>query len=261
MAGERRSVDDLNPAGRFSSRVENYVRCRPGYPPGVIALLRQVCSLTRDSVVADVGSGTGIFTRPLIDGGCLVYAVEPNAEMRAQAERESGGAPNFRSVAAPAEATGLPDRSIDLIVAAQAAHWFDVPRANAEFRRIARPGAWLALIWNIRRTDSTPFLREYEALIERHGTDYKQVSANQGSEAVVRGLFAPAPYSEFMFDNRQHFDAEGLIGRALSSSYVPQPGHLACEPMLSELRELFQRHERDGLVTFEYDTRVYLGRL
>ncbi len=251
----------LEPTARFSSRVGHYVRWRPGYPPELLALLGARCRLTRDSVVADIGSGTGLFTGLLLENGNLVYAVEPNAEMRRAAEGARAGFAGFRSVGAPAEATGLPAHSIDVISAAQAAHWFDIPRVKREFRRIAKPGGRLVLVWNKRRTDSTAFLRDYEALLERRGTDYTEISASQGDEDRVREIFAPAGFERHTLDNTQQFDCDGLIGRTLSSSYTPQPGHPGYEPMIGELREMFARHQQDGRVSFEYDTRVYLGRL
>jgi SAM-dependent methyltransferase len=254
-------MNALEPTGRFSSRVEDYVRWRPGYPAELLPLLRAHCQLTRDSVAADIGSGTGLFTRLLLENGNLVYAVEPNAEMRRAAERALAGFARFRSVAAPAEATGLPAHSIDLISAAQAAHWFDIPRVKSEFRRIVKPGGRLALIWNSRRADSTAFLRDYEALLERRGTDYREISASQGDEARVREIFAPAGFERHTLDHAQQFDCDGLIGRTLSSSYTPQPGHPGYEPMIGELREMFARHQQGGRVRFDYDTRVYLGRL
>lgn len=254
-------MNPLDPTGRFSSRAADYVRWRPGYPREVINLLRERCSTSAASILADLGSGTGIFTRSLLETGAQVYAVEPNAEMRREAETALARFPNFHSVAAPAEATGLAAHSIDLIAAAQAAHWFDVGKARAEFRRIAKPGGWLALIWNTRRTGGTSFLREYEALLQRYAANYAEISANQDSTARVTALFAPAAFSSHTFDNRQYFDWEGLAGRLRSSSYAPPPDHPNHDPMFNELRALYDRHHQEGRVTFEYDTRVYLGRL
>jgi len=254
-------MSPLDPTNRFSSRVDDYVRFRPGYPPELLALLRDRCGLARNSVVADAGSGTGIFTRLLLENGYQVYAVEPNAAMRKAAEAALAGFPGFRSVAATAEDTGLPGNSVDLITAAQAAHWFDIPRVKIEFRRILKPGGWLALTWNIRRTDSTAFLREYEALLQRRGTDYGVVNARQGSDERVREIFAPAAFEQHTLASEQQFDCEGFIGRALSSSYTPQPGHPDYGPLTRELRDLFERRQQDGLVTFEYDTRLFLGQM
>jgi ubiquinone/menaquinone biosynthesis C-methylase UbiE len=159
-----------NPTQRFSGRVENYVRYRPGYPPEVLQLLRQECGLTPDHVIADAGSGTGILTRILLEAGCSVFAIEPNAEMRHAGERLLAAYPRFSSVAGSAEATSLPDHSVDFITAAQAAHWFHRDHARREFLRILKPGGWVVLAWNERCTDSTPYssrLRETAAGI-RH---------------------------------------------------------------------------------------------
>ncbi len=160
---------------RFSSRVGNYVRYRPAYPSAVLDLLKNECGLTPASVIADIASGTGIFTRMLLENGNRVFGVEPNADMRKAGEEFLRAYPQFTSVAGTAEATTLADHSVDLITAAQAAHWFDREKARREFIRICRPGGWTVLLWNERRTGSTPFLRDYEQLLLEYGTDYQDV--------------------------------------------------------------------------------------
>ncbi|MFM1850906.1 MAG: hypothetical protein RIS54_590 [Verrucomicrobiota bacterium] len=145
--------------GRFSDRVEAYVRYRPGYPADLISTLVAEAQLGPDSVVADVGSGTGIFTALLLPDTGTVHAIEPNAPMRTWAESTMGAEPKFHSHGTPAEATGLPDASVDLVTAAQAFHWFDPVATRREFARILKPGGQVALIWNERLTDTTPFLR------------------------------------------------------------------------------------------------------
>src|SRR5258708_2582165 len=146
-----------NATSRFSDRVENYVRYRPGYPPGVLQALRDDCGLAPGHVIADIASGTGIWTRMLLENGNPVFGVEPNTEMREAGERLLAAFPKFTSVAGNAEATTLPDHSVDFITAAQAAHWFDRERARLEFVRILKSRGWLALLWNDRLTRSTPF--------------------------------------------------------------------------------------------------------
>src|SRR6202790_1963979 len=131
-----------NATSRFSDRVENYVRYRPGYPPEVVRALRAECGLAPSHMVADIASGTGIWTRMLLENGNPVFGVEPNVEMREAGERLLAGFLNFASVAGTAEATRLADRSVDLVTAAQAAHWFDRQRATREFVRILKPGGW-----------------------------------------------------------------------------------------------------------------------
>jgi SAM-dependent methyltransferase len=249
-----------NATSRFSDRVENYVLYRPGYPGEALQALKEECGLARDQVIADVASGTGIWTRVLLENGNPVFGVEPNAEMRAAGERLLVGFPRFTSVAGTAEATTLADRSVDLATAAQAAHWFDRKRSRSEFVRILKPGGWLALLWNERVTDSTPFLRDYEALLLKYGTDYQDIR-HERTTAEINEFFDPAPYQERVFDMRQEFDYAGIEGRLLSSSYAPGPDHPRHAPMLAELRRIFDVHALEGRATFEYKTRLYFGRL
>ena len=249
-----------NATSRFSDRVENYVRYRPGYPSDVLRVLENACGLAPDHVIADIASGTGIWSRMLLENGNPVFGVEPNAEMRQAGERLLAGFPKFTSVAGTAEATTLPDKSIDFATAAQAAHWFDRERARREFVRILKPEGWLVLLWNERLTDSTAFLRDYEDLLLTFGTDYEDVRHERTTDAVNE-FFDPAPYKEHVFPMRQEFDYAGLEGRLLSSSYAPGPEHSNHAPMLRELRRIFDTHAESGRVNVDYKTRVYFGRL
>ena len=249
-----------NPTQRFSSRVGNYVRYRPGYPAAVIDLLSKECGLTPGTVIADVAFGTGIFTRMLLENGNCVFGVEPNAEMRKAGEEFLATYPDFTSVEGTAEATTLPDHSVDLVTAAQAAHWFDLRQARREFIRILKPGGWSVLLWNERRIDTTSFLREYEQLLLRHGTDYQNVR-HERTTGEIETFFAPAPFQVRTFDYQQQFDYSALEGRLLSSSYTPQSDDVAYEPMLKELRRIFDTHQVNDRVAFEYETQVYFGRL
>jgi SAM-dependent methyltransferase len=247
-----------SPEQRFSNRVENYIRYRPGYPPELIHLLERGARLTPDSAIADIGAGTGIFSELLLNAGYQVDGIEPNQAMRKAAEKLLAGYPRFRSVGGSAQQTTLPDTSIDLIVSAQAFHWFDTAEARAEFRRILKPGGKIALIWNERHLDTTPFLRGYEALLQRFATDYAVIRhENVGPESLK--LLFPDGYTTHVFPNSQVFDFEGLKGRLLSSSYTPAPGQPGHELMLQELRRLFDEHQRDGQVSVDYDARLYLG--
>jgi SAM-dependent methyltransferase len=249
-----------NATSRFSDRVENYVRYRPGYPPGVLLALREECGLAPNHVVADIASGTGIWTRMLLENGNPVFAVEPNTEMRQAGERLLASFPKFTSVAGTAEATTLSSASNDFVTAAQAAHWFDRERSRREFARILRPQGWLVLLWNERLTDSTPFLRDYEQLLLTYGTDYEDVRHEKTTDAVNE-FFDPMPFAARVFDMRQEFDYSGIEGRLLSSSYAPGPEHPNYSPMLRELRCIFDAHSVNGRATFLYKTRVYFGRL
>src|SRR5713101_7875000 len=248
------------PTARFSDRVEDYVRYRPGYPPEVRELLRVECGLRPAHAVADIASGTGAFTRLLLENGNRVFAVEPNAGMRDAGSRLLHSFTQLASVAGTAEDTTLPSCSVDFVTAAQAAHWFDRRRARAEFVRILKPGGWCVLIWNERRTEATPFLREYERLLLTYGTDYKEVR-HERTTANIDIFFTPSRFKSRVFEMRQEFDYAGLQGRLLSSSYTPQEGHAKYAPMVQELRRIFDVYQVHGRVGLEYDTRVYYGQL
>jgi SAM-dependent methyltransferase len=249
-----------NATQRFSSRVDNYVRYRPGYPREVVNLLKKECGLTTDSIIADVASGTGIFTQMLLENGNRVFGVEPNAEMRRAGEAFLQSYPRFTSVAGAAEAATLPDHSVDLVTAAQAAHWFDREKARREFIRILKPGGWCVLLWNERRTDSTPFLREYEQLLLTYGTDYEEVR-HERTTAEIAEFFSPSPFQSSALEMRQEVDYAGLEGRLLSSSYTPTPENENYEPMLRELRRIFDEHQINGRASLDYNTLVYYGQL
>ncbi|MBV8052404.1 MAG: methyltransferase domain-containing protein [Acidobacteriaceae bacterium] len=245
---------------RFSSRVNDYVRYRPGYPPEVISLLQTECGLKREHIVADIASGTGIFTRMLLENGNRVFAVEPNPEMRTAGEAFLAGLSKFTSVAGTAEATTLPPQSMDFVTAAQAAHWFDRRKARGEFVRILKPGGWTVLVWNERKTDGTPFLREYEQLLLTYGTDYREVR-HERTTAEITEFFAPSTFKEQIFATSQELDHPSLKGRLVSSSYTPQAGHPNYAPMLAELLRMFEAHQANGRVSLVYDTRVFYGQL
>jgi SAM-dependent methyltransferase len=249
-----------NATSRFSSRVDDYLRYRPGYPGEVIDLLRTECGLTPKSVVADLASGTGIFTRLLLENGNPVFGVEPNREMRTAGEQLLKGYGRFTSVAGSAEATTLPAQSVDMITAAQAAHWFNRSQARREFVRILKPGGWLALLWNERKTDGTAFLRDYERLLLTYGTDYQEVR-HERTTVEIADFFTPSPFQSRTFETTQECDYKALEGRLLSSSYTPQPGNSGYEPMLRELRRIFTAHQIEERVVLRYDTRVFYGQL
>jgi ubiquinone/menaquinone biosynthesis C-methylase UbiE len=240
--------------------VANYVAYRPKYPAAVMEFMREKLGLSQSSVIADVGSGTGILTEMFVRNGNRVYAVEPNDAMRAAAEHRLGEFPNFVSVCGAAEATTLAAASVDLITAAQAFHWFDAVQAKAEFARILKPGGKVALIWNMRRIDTTPFLRELERILRAYGTDYADGVAEFPREEVVESFFA-GDFSTKIFPNEQIFDYQGLRGRWLSASYVPLAGHPNHAPMFNALRRAFDVYNTDGTVAIEYETVIYYARL
>ncbi len=246
---------------RFSNRVEDYVRYRPGYPVGILPLLQKWCSLHPEHTVADIGSGTGLLSKLFLDFGNAVYGVEPNVEMRTAGKEFLRDYPEFTSVAGSAEATTLASDSVDFVTAGQAFHWFQLKLARAEFRRILRTGGRTVIIWNERLIDETAFLRDYEALLRRYGTDYSKVHESYPRAEQMLDFFSPNEFTSHALPNFQEFDFEGLCGRLRSCSYVPAPGHSQFEPMMQELRRIFDTYQQRGVVRMEYRTRVYAGKL
>jgi ubiquinone/menaquinone biosynthesis C-methylase UbiE len=244
---------------RFSSRVGNYVKYRPTYPPEVLELLQKACGLGAGSVVADIGSGTGISASLLLTSGATVYGIEPNDDMRAAAEEYLGDRLGFHSIDGTAEDTTLPGQSVDLIVAAQAFHWFEPATTRKEFTRILKPSGWVALMWNDRITESTPFLIGYEHLLRAHMPEYLEIGHKEAMGLIEK--FFRGNVSFARFQNKQVFDLEGLIGRVLSSSYAPELGHPGHEAMMRDLRDLFERTQENGFVEFLYNTDVFYGQL
>ena len=245
---------------RFSNRVANYVKYRPGYPAEILQVFRDEMNLTENSVVADIGSGTGISARIFLENGCRVYGVEPNAAMRAAAEEYLRAFPKFESVDGTAEKTNLPDASVDSVVAAQAFHWFDTEKSPAEFRRIARPGGFVALVWNERQLDANEFLIDYENLLKKYGTDYAQVRHDNLDKAVFERAFG-SEFAAETFLNVQELDYEGMKGRILSSSYMPSESDASYPRMENELRRLFEKYAESGKIQILYSTNIFYTRL
>lgn len=247
---------DLPPTERFTSRAEAYAQARPGYPRQALSLLERECGLTADWRVADVGSGTGLLARLFLNYGCEVWGVEPNAEMRRVGERELAGEARFHSVDGRAEATGLPDGAFDLVTAGQAFHWFEPDAARDEFRRILRPkGGWAALVWN-ERLETPGFMADHADLQRRFAAERPHPDAAQ-----FDAFFGAGSWRMYALPNPLLLDQPTLLRRLESCSRSPLPGAPEHELMMEALRELFARYQRDGHVTMEYETRIYLGRL
>ena len=246
---------------RFSNRVADYVRYRPGYPSAVRDVLRAECGLKSGHVIADIGSGTGFLSELFLKNGNRVFGVEPNEAMRQAGGEYLASYDGFVSVDGSAESTTLDDASVDFVTAGQAFHWFDQNAARGEFLRILKPAAWVVVVWNERLTDASPFVREYEDLLRKFGTDYASVKESYPSEGHMRDFFGPGAYSSHTLPNFQEFDFDGVAGRLRSSSFVPTPDHPNFAPMMAELEKVFDGHNQDGHVRLEYTTHIYFGRL
>ncbi len=247
----------LSSSDRFLGRAAAYAKYRPGYPAAALDLLEARCGLKRGATAVDLGSGTGILSALLLERGARVFGIEPNGEMRSYAERMLRG--ELHTGSGTAEHTGMPDGYFDLLVSGQAFHWFDPQRTRVEALRILKPGAWAALLWNERPKGLVPFLEEYEAVLRRHAPEYDAVAGLRAQEEGITRFFGHPP-ERAAFANEQVLDFAGLAGRVMSSSYAPMAGHPEHEPLMAGLREVFDRHQRDGKVIFPYQTLVFFGQ-
>lgn len=247
-----------DPKARFTRHAEYYSKYRPGYPKLVLQYLERELGFSRNSVVADVGSGTGIFAEMLLQNVNVVFGVEPNDEMRTMAEANLASYANFRSVNGAAESTTLPVASVDFITSAQSFHWFDRTRARTEFRRVLKGDGWVVLVWNSRRT-STPFLQAYDQMLKKKPFEERRVRHEDLTDDVLSSFLGA--YRAVKLSNSQECDEESFQGRVLSASYSPLPGDPSYQELLESLSELFRRFQVNGRVRFEYETEVYAGQL
>ena len=247
----------LSSSDRFLGRVESYAKYRPSYPSAAIDLLEARCGLEPGVNVVDLGSGTGILSALLLSRGARVFGIEPNREMRRHSDLALSG--EFHSEPGTAEDTHMPDSYFHLLVAGQSFHWFDPQKARAEALRILRPGAWGALLWNERSEDLVPFLEDYEALLRRYAPEYDEVARLRAQPQGIRHFFGREPELA-VFPNRQVLDFEGLAGRLMSSSYAPSTDRPEHEPLMTGLREVFDRHQQEGTIVYPYRTLVYFGQ-
>jgi SAM-dependent methyltransferase len=248
-----------DPKKRFSDRVENYIKFRPRYPQEIIKYLKEKKILTVNSIIADIGSGTGILSEMFLKEGNLVYGVEPNIDMRKAGENFLSKYSNFVSIEGSAELTTLKSKSIDIITAGQAFHWFNLEKTRSEFIRILKPESWVILIWNRRKKETNIFLKDYEKFLLMYGTDYKAIEKSKLDFDKFFGT--NKKYKKVIFDNYQIFDYDGLEGRLLSTSYIPLEDHPKYGDMLLDLKQLFKKYQKNGLIRFEYDTEVIYGQL
>ncbi len=245
---------------RFSYRAEHYDKFRPGYPDELIRFLHQHAAVGRDTVIADMAAGTGIFTEQLARWGNPIFAIEPNPSMRRLAEKRLRKFENCTCREGRAESSGLPDGSVDLIVSAQAFHWFDLEKARSEFERIGRGTPCVAVIWNLRNADSQ-FEAGYETLIQTYSVDYLQVSQRRMTTAEVLSFFGQTAPDYRVFNHEDFLTHEQLVGRTLSYSYMPEVGAGVWEEVMRRLEALFHDHQRDGRVRLSYKTRLFVGKI
>lgn len=250
----------INSKERFSNRVDDYRKYRPDYPAGLIEVMKEICDFNIGSVVADVGSGTGIMTERLLPHCRSVYAVEPNKEMRNAAEEQFHNNSKFVSVNGSAEETTLPSNSIDLIISAQAFHWFDRTLTKQEFKRILKPNGWVVLVWNTRVIQGDAFHVELEEFLRRETPEYGKIHHKNIDRKTLCEFFSQKEIVSKTLPNHQILDWEGMKGRFLSASYIPAPGQPGHEFIVDGLKKIFLKHQSNGTVTLKYVTEMYASR-
>ena len=245
---------------RFTSTVANYVRYRPDYPQALLDKIIERTGVNVASSIADIGAGTGIFSKLLLDNNLSVTAIEPNRYMLGAAKETLSSYQDFRHLNNSAEQTGLTPRSVDLICVAQAFHWFNQDKTLAEFKRVLKPCGYIALIWN-QRENQHPFQNQYDSLLKKYATDYENINHMNMPQAQIARFFAPGQMRTFDFTNAQQFDLNGLIGRIKSCSYCPSEDSADFSELSLALERLFNLYSQDGLIDFAYNCKLYIGRL
>jgi SAM-dependent methyltransferase len=233
----------------YSSKAVDYAKYRLEYVPQAIAAIANHACLASGSVVADIGSGTGALCQHFLRLGCEVYAIEPNASMRREAERLLSGDSSFHSLAGQAESVPLPDASVELIVVGQAVHWFDPFESRKELRRALRPNGWVAFISNT--LSSQPWLDELAQLLPS--------SENQGEETTPSAYLDDTDFMEYSFGNTVREGWDQFIGGARSAAAAPDSHDAAYSSFEEVHREVFETHSVDGLLEVVYSTDVVVG--
>jgi ubiquinone/menaquinone biosynthesis C-methylase UbiE len=240
----------------FSSKAETYARYRWDYAPQAIETIFDVTRISRRTCVADIGAGTGILTKHFVGKVKRVFAVEPNEAMRQIAKRTLESQPSCQIVNGRAEATTLPDHSVDLIAVAQAFNWFDPQPTRTELLRILKPGGWLATLRNygtdkeLARALKKIYPKESDTWSLMPGKD-TPMSFYYGNEDYLKQTFVftvERTWNEFM-------------GTSSSASYAPDENSPLYADFERAARRVFERFSRDGLVVLHAVTELCLGQV
>ena len=246
---------------KFSGKADIYSKSRPSYPKGFLNFLISANSLNESSKVADIGSGTGILTRQLLERGLSVIAVEPNDDMRTAAEEDLNQFANFTSIKATAEETTIPDKSVDLVIAAQAFHWFDHEKFKLECKRILRQEAKVALVWNSRNFTSPLIIENAEICKEFCPNFYGFSGGIEEDQEVFKKFFRDGEYEFKRIFNDLTLDLGGFLGRNLSASYAPKPNDKEYQGFVEAVTDLFGKYSTNGKIVMPNFTQSYLGNV
>ena len=251
----------MKSADKFTNKAEIYAKYRPSYPLEYIEYLISEAGLNENCIIADIGSGTGILSRQLLERGLTVIGVEPNDDMRTVAEQTMKTDSRFISVKATAENTTINDKSIDLITVAQAFHWFDMEQFRLECQRILKQDGRVALVWN-SRDGSSDVNKESAEICQKYCPNFKGFSGGMEETPIVfQQFFKDGKYEFKYFRNDLRFNLDGFLGRYLSASYSPKKTDKEYKPFITALSNLFEKYSKDGEIVIPNITRSYLGRV
>jgi SAM-dependent methyltransferase len=257
----RREGGFMKPTDKFTDKAEVYAKYRPNYPIEYIEYLISETCLNEDSIIADVGSGTGILSMQLLERGFTVIGVEPNDDMRAVAEQTLKQDSRFISVKASAENTTIKDNSLDLVTVAQAFHWFNMKQFRVECQRILKQNARVALVWNSREGLSD-LNKESADVCREYCTNFKGFSGGMEETPIAfQHFFKDGKYDLKYFRNDLPFDLSGFLGRYLSASYAPKKTDKEYKPFITALSSLFEKYSHNGKIIIPNITRSYLGKV
>lgn len=246
---------------KFTGKASAYEKYRPAYPEEFIDYLYSQAGFKKESVIADIGSGTGILSGQLLERGNRVLCVEPNADMRQKAEKNLSGYSNFSSVDGTDENTGLNDNSVDFITVAQAFHWFNTVGFRKECRRVLKPGGKVVLVWNSRAAGSEIVI-ENAAICRRFCPAFKGFSGGEKNDIDTFAVFFKnGIFENKNFENNMAYDLENFIGRNLSSSYAPKENEGNYEGFAAELTRLFEKYKQKNKIVMPNITRCYIGEV
>ena len=245
---------------KFDSKGNVYSKARPNYPDALFSYLLAERVINKDTVAADIGSGTGIFTIAMSQFVNSIFAVEPNDDMRRKAEEKYSSALNITSINATAENTSLPDCSVDLVTVAQAFHWFDRGLFKNECKRILKPNGKVVLVWNDRDSDSE-IIKDNFAVNKKYCKDFKGSSNGIDFSKDAFSNFFSGEFELVEFCNDLIYTREDFIARNLSSSYAPKENDIIYNDYVKAVEEVFEKYQANGTVKYPYITRCYIGTI
>jgi ubiquinone/menaquinone biosynthesis C-methylase UbiE len=250
------------PPERFSGRVQAYRAYRPRFPREIVPFLREHDALPVGAVVADIGAGTGMLAEIFLEAGHRVLAVEPNGEMlEACRVLAAQHYPALEVVEGSAEATGLPDASVDVIAVGRAMHWFDWPRTHREFQRILRPDGWVLVATSGHRDSGAAVSEELSGILRKWRMDSAEADTTRNFKERLRGFLDTSAWRQITLHHAMTVDFPKLLGYAESLSAIPRPGERGSHEMLAELRVVFDKYQRDGNLVTPLSSNIDLGRL